>query len=53
MPSGSAGTKNGSLDLASRRNTPRERRLARTASGTRRPTIVDTRAGSVTSWREE
>ena len=53
LSSPSAGTKNGSLERASRRKTPRPRRLARTASGTLRPTMVDTRIGSAMSWREE
>ena len=49
----SAGTKKGSLERARRRNTPRPRKLVRIASGTFRPTIVDSRTGSATSCRDE
>ena len=53
MPFGPSGTRNGSLDRASRRKMPRARKCAITSAGTRRPTMVETRVGSVKSWPEE
>ena len=53
VPSFCAGTKIVVRPRDSSRNTPRDRNRASTSSGTRRPMIVDTRAGSVRSWRAE
>ncbi|MBE1531777.1 hypothetical protein [Actinomadura algeriensis] len=53
IPSGPAGTKIGSLERAIFRKTPQARRCAVTCGGTRRPTIVETRAGSVASCGPE
>lgn len=53
VPSGPAGARTGSLERASLRKTPLARKWAMTSGGTLRPTIVDTRAESVTSWRAE
>ncbi len=53
VPSRCAATKIVVPPRDSSRNTPRDRNRASTSSGTRRPMIVDTRAGSVRSCRAE
>ncbi len=53
VPSGPAGVHTGSAERASLRNTPLARKWVRVSGGTRRPTMVETRAGSVVSCRAE
>lgn len=50
---GPAGARNGSSEVASRRNTPAARKCETSSLGTRRPMIVLTRAGSLSSCPEE